>query len=373
MTKLQLPWLTNSSVEQLDLSMNFKHSSRFPLVVWSSKLSKTKKTQLKLLCGLNEYPFKEINASDPATLDKEMENAWQEIQTPSIIIIGDNQEFPPMKFKTQFGIHYSDLIYADIGNKGMFDVGIGRIFGSMDTITKHLQIKIGDSNEAFLFETDPKRSSSTIEAVKALGFDLSLVGKYDDQHKSKLENAELIMQVSDGLISETIHGSPLEWISSSGTIMNYKHMSGLEFKNYPLIFSESCSTAAFGPLLYNALRAGAMYYGATSPSANNPREFSSWRACAFADGIKIGMLDLMDEVQTIGEVQMGVNKAIYSSLSDTHKNLLERALEKPLEGIEIPDQEVATLLQFNLFGNPERPVVVGIDPDFDSGVIHLDT
>lgn len=342
-------------------------------MVWSRQLSQSKREGLELLCGLNNYPHKELSGYQPNSLDREMEEVWAEMQTSSIIIIGDYLEFPPMKFKTQFGSHYTDFLYGDIGNEGEFDVGIGRIFGSIETIKNHLTLNIGDSNKAVLFETNPERSSTTIEGVKALGFDVKLLGKYTPEHKDLLENAELIMQVSDGLITETIHGSPLEWVSASGTIMNYKDFSDLKFKNYPLIFSESCSTASFGPLLANALRAGAMYYGATSPSANNPREFASWRSCAFADGVKIGLLDLMDEVKTIGEVQREINKTLFESLSSSNKSLIRQAMSNSISGQEITQQEVATILQFNLFGNPERPVVVGIDPDFDAGIIHYDT
>lgn len=374
MVKINLPYLRDNQMEIKTIEYPYSRPNHFPLVVWSKKLSRTKKQSLKLLCGLHNYPFRELSGLDAFQLDREMEQAWEQEQTKSILIIGDYMEFPPMKFKTRFGIHYSDYIYADVGNEGEADVGIGRVFGSIETIRRHLQMQIGDSNQAIVFDSDPNRASSTIEAVKALGFELQVLQRYDPvKDKPLLENAELILQVSDGVVNERIHGSSLKWASHSYTIMDYNDFQQLKFKNYPVIFSEACSTASFGPLLSAVLQAGAMYYGATSLSMNNPKEFSNWRACPYADGVKIGMLDVMDEVQTMGQVVQKINTELFKSLSASQKGQLQSALNNAKKGEDIPSSEVATILQYNLFGNPERPVTVGIDPDYDAGVIHYDT
>lgn len=374
MVRINLPYLREDSLETKTIEYSFSRPNNLPLVVWSKKLSGTKKQELKLLCGLHNYPYRELNGLDPFQLDSEMEKAWEQEQTQSILIVGDYMEFPPMRFKTQFGIHYSDYIYADVGNEGEADVGIGRVFGSIETIRKHLQMQIGDSNKAVLFDSDPERSSNTIEAVKALGFELKVLQRYEpESDKELLENAELILQVSDGVVNERIHGSSLKWASHNYTIMDYNDFQNIRFKNYPVIFSEACSTASFGPLLSAVLQAGAMYYGATSLSMNNPKEFSNWRACPYADGVKIGMLDILDEVQSMGQVVQEINTELFKSLSSSQQQQLQNALRNAKTGEDVPSSEVATILQFNLFGNPERPVTVGIDPDYDAGVVHYDT
>ncbi len=373
MRKLDLPIYDNNELSELEINFEFNRPANLPLVVWSNNISQKKKDALELICGINNFPYQELIGDDVMTIDRNLEATWESYQTNSILIVGDYLEFPPMKFQTRFGVHYSDFIYADVGNEGSADVGIGRVFGSIQTISKHLQMRIGDSNRAVLFDTDPVRSSATIEAVKALGFDLDVLSEYREDNKSMLEDAELILQVSDGVSTERIHGTPMEWASHNGKIMDYNDFSTLEFKNYPLIFSEACSTVSYGPLLTNILKAGGMYYGATSPSFNNPKEYSNWRACSYCDGIKIGLLDVMDEVSTIGQVVRELNQTLFESLSASQQDLLSKALKNPLIGETIADPEIETILQFNLFGNPDRPIVVGVDPDYDAGVIHFDT
>ena len=179
-----------------------------------------------------------------------------------------------------------------------------------------------------------------------------------------LEKAEMILQYSDGTFFDRVHGNPKEWYGGNPpkAFFTYKDFRKIQFQCYPFIFSEACNTASFGPFLREAIRALSVYLGATSLTYNNKKEFDHWENCHYCDGVKYGILDLLEKKQNLGEVKLTVDKTLFETLP-TSKQSKILALNRNI-GMNIDDSEIISTIQWILFGNPLRPVTVSIMPSF---------
>ncbi len=116
---------------------------------------------------------------------------------------------------------------------------------------------------------------------------------------------------------------------------------------------------------------GACYIGATLDTMNNLEPFDDWRECAYADGWKFGFLDLLDTHDLIGEVKIGVDRAIYDNLADSVKRELEDV--RSGENIEVTTDNALSAAEWVMFGNPLRRTTVGPQADFTPGKLLVDT
>jgi hypothetical protein len=228
-----------------------------------------------------------------------------------------------------------------------------------------------DSDIAIVFDSQPGRSSRHVEGLASLGLDVEVLKKFTPEEAKLLSVAEFILQFSDGVYTQRIHGSPDRWASHNSVILSHEQASSIRFEGYPVIFSEACSTAQEGPLLKAFLDQGACYIGATLDTVNNSEPYDDWRFCPFADGIKWGFLDLLDTYDTIGQVKANVDREIYERLDN--KIVREIDLARTGEQPTLPSHQSLSLLEWNMFGNPMRRTTVGPEADFTPGRIVVDT
>jgi hypothetical protein len=104
---------------------------------------------------------------------------------------------------------------------------------------------------------------------------------------------------------------------------------------------------------------------------NNVEAFDDWRFCAYADGWKFGFLDLLDTHKLIGQVKVGVDRAIYENLDDIIKKELT-AIRKG-ERFEITSDNGLSATEWVMFGNPLRRTTVGPAADYTPGRLIVDT
>jgi len=332
---------------------------KMPLVLWTNKLNKECKKAVEKFCRENDLPYYELQHGDVFEIKKEYDKVVELFNSNKVVIVGDNYEFPPLKFIFRKRICNSDIIYEDLGSDGALEIQVGRIFGDQNTVIYHLRGKYGYSDLAVVFDTTPRLSELPVKVLIGLGFKVKMCNSFTPNITPILENSEMILQYSDGTIFDRVHGNNKYWYGGypPRVILSYRELETIRFKNYPLIFAEACRTANFGPLVKNAIKAGAAYLGATADTFNNTEEYYEWKECHFCDGYKYGVLEGLTKFKTIGEVKLHVEKELFETLNDTQQKQII-ALEEGHKK-EVKDIEVLSTIEFMLFGNPDRPVVVG--------------
>ncbi|MGY5875838.1 MAG: C25 family cysteine peptidase [Candidatus Thorarchaeota archaeon] len=288
-----------------------------------------------------------------------------------VLLIGDNKELPGTQMAYQGAYTWTDFFFEDADGDHIPDIPVGRIYGPPKTVLYHMDPMIIDSNLAVVFDSQPGRSTRHVEGLVKLGFDVEVLQKFSESDTKILEVSEFILQFSDGVFTSRIHGTPEQWASHNAVILSYQQAESIKFKGYPVIFSEACSTAQDGPLLKAFLNQGAVYIGSTLDTVNNIEPFDDWRQCAYCDGYKFGFLDLLDTHDLIGQVKVGVDRAIFENLADPIKAEIEgvRTGTKP----QLESENAITVLEWQMFGNPLRRTTVGPDADFTPGKIIVDT
>ncbi len=289
----------------------------------------------------------------------------------AVLLIGNLEQLPPyyLYYKGEPG--FTDYFYQDITGDHKPDVPVGRIFGTRNVVLHHMDPPIIDSDIAIIFDTEPNRSSRHVVALHKLGFDVEILRKYHPDDAELLASSEFILQFSDGHYTRRIHGNPEAWLSHSTVVLAHNSVETIDFKGYPVVFSEACSTANNGPLLRAFLQKGACYIGSPFETVNNVRPFNNWRECASADGWKFGFLDLLDTFDTIGEVKINVDINLYINLDDKFRRELKDLSEG--ETSQINSDETLSVVEWNLFGNPLRISTRGPKADFVPGRIVVDT
>ena len=329
------------------------------VVVWSNKLSTIKKEALRRYCKNQGLISTEIKTRNVFEANREIEKAAEDWRIKHLLIIGDAKEFPSLKYIFRNKARYTDIIYQDLGGEGNIILSVGRVFGNKETILSHLECSYGDSNLAVVFDTTPKTSELPVKALIDLGFKVELLDRFSENKIPLLEDAEMILQYSDGTILDRVHGDNNSWFGGNPPteLLSWKDLSKIKFKYYPFVFSEACSTANFGLLVRKMLEAGGMYLGATSPTYNNPRVYRNWMTCHYCDGYKYGVLDSLDSCDTVGEVKVKVDRELFNTLNEKQQKEILDLEEGARERID--DIEVLATIQFMLFGNPQRPATVG--------------
>ncbi len=288
-----------------------------------------------------------------------------------ILLIGTRNELPGVHLKFQQNDGYSDWFTEDADGDGIPDIPVGRIYGPPKTVLYHMDPQIIDSDIAVVFDSEPGRSDKHVKALAKLGFDVEVLRKYESVHSKLLSVSEFILQFSDGIYTSRVHGTPEMWVTHNSLIMNHEHVRQIEFRGYPVVYSEACSTAKEGALIRAFLDSGACYIGSTMDTINNRVPFDNWRKCAYADGYKYGILDLLDSKAFIGQVKLGVDREIYENLDQRHK----MEIEKISTGItaDVSSENVLSVLEWIMCGNPLRSTTVGPNADYTPGTIIVDT
>ena len=310
-------------------------------------------------CRKKEIPVAEIKARSVFDVVKRVHRELDAHGVTKLIILGDKDQFPCLEYRWEKGKGYTDIIYSDPRKDGNLTVTVGRIYGSTETILVHLEGKYGDSNEAVVFDTTPRRSELPIQALESLGFYTYLASGFTDATRRMMERAEFVLQYSDGTLYDRVHGDPKRWFGGRRPrkLLDYNDVASVMFKYYPVIYAEACSTANFGPLLHAFLAQKTIYVGSTTPTYNNHIEFDSWETCHFCDGYKYGFLDLLDSRNTIGEVKRDVDAGLFSTLDQANSKQYETLLRGKTR--DPKTIELLSTIQNLLFGNPNRPVTVG--------------
>jgi hypothetical protein len=288
-----------------------------------------------------------------------------------VILIGTNKELPATQISYEGTYGFTDWFIQDLDNDGKPDFPFGRIFGPPKTVLYHMDPCIVDSNIAIVFDSQPGRSDKHVKALVELGFDVEVLHRYTEEEEKLLSVSEFILQFSDGVFTARIHGTPDRWATHNSVILSYDQASAIEFQGYPVVFSEACSTAQEGPLLKAFLNSGAAYVGATLDTMNNVEPFEDWRKCAYCDGWKFGLLDLLDSYDLIGEVKIAVDRALTENLEPKVLAEIEKVRKGDTTTLTI-DKSVSAV-EWMLYGNPLRNAPAGPNADFTPGRISVDT
>ncbi len=288
-----------------------------------------------------------------------------------ILLLGSNKQLPatPLAYQGVFG--FTDWFLQDTTGDGIPDSPVGRVFGSPDTILSHFDPMIIDSNIAIVFDSQPGRSTRHVESLIDLGFDVEILKRFTQEDAKLLGVTEFILQFSDGVFTNRIHGTPEKWISHNSVILSAEQVPVIKFQGYPVIYSEACSTAQEGPLLKAFLKQCACYIGATLDTMNNTEPFENWKDCAFSDGWKYGFLDLLDTHGFIGQVKTQVDRALHEHLDAKYKREIDNVRNG--KSNELESSQAVSTVEWVLFGNPLRRTTVGPHADFTPGTIVVDT
>ncbi len=343
-------------------------------------------SKLLIICGSVPKPDMKVfkNAAKKIEADFVIADAssWRETgdiirkaydpgQHRAVLLIGTNSQLPahPLKYKGDHAV--TDWFFQDIDGDLRPDVPIGRVFGSQETVLKHIDPPIIDSDIAIIFDAEPNRTSRHVIALHKLGFDVEILKRFHPEDADLLAASEFILQFSDGRYTRRIHGNPSAWAAHNSVVLSHEHVRDINFVGYPVVFSEACSTAQEGPLLKAFLDRGACYIGAPLETVNNIYPFESWRECAAADGWKFGFLDLLDTFDTIGEVKVNVDINLFINLNERLVSEIQDIASGKTS--EIRADEVLSVIEWNLFGNPLRVSTRGPNADYVPGVIVVDT
>jgi len=324
------------------------HSPKFPDI-----------QEIQKFCKQKQMPITEISTKSVYDAAKKVHKELDSRGLTKLIIIGDNEQFPCLEYKWEKEKGYTDIIYNDPHKDGNLSVNVGRVYGSTETVLAHLDGVYGDSNEAVVFDTTPRRNELPVQALESLGFRTYLASSFTNATRVMMERAEFILQYSDGTIYDRVHGNPDRWYGGKRPrkLLDYYDVSLVKFQHYPIVYAEACYTANFGSLLYAFMTQKAVYVGSTSPTYNNNRECDSWDTCHTCDGFKYGFLDLLDSRDTIGSVKRDVEAKFLSTLPNDDCKKYTALLHKKKS--EIKSVALLSSIQNILFGNPNRPTTVG--------------
>lgn len=336
------------------------------LIVWKpNKFPKNKIESIEKFCKLNSINNLEITSENIFEINRYIVKESDYQNSDYILILGDIIQFPSLEFYHKNYLAHTDMIFEQIGD---FTLKIGRIYGGLKTLQNHIRFKFGDSNFAVVVDTTPKRSELPVKVLEGLDFKVFMWAGIKGQPirimEPFLEKAEMILQYSDGTFFDRVHGSPREWYGGNPprAFFTYKDFKKIQFQCYPFIFSEACQTANFGPFVYEAIRALSAYVGATCLTYNNKMEYETWENCHTCDGVKYGYLDLLTRKQTLGEVKLSVEKTLFQTLPESKQKEILNLTNK--NRMKINNQDIISTIQWILFGNPLRPVTVGVNPSF---------
>ena len=288
-----------------------------------------------------------------------------------VLLIGSNKELPATQISYQNTYAFTDWFMQDLDGDSIPDTPIGRIFGPTETVLYHMDPFIIDSNIAVVFDSQPKRSDRHVKGLAALGFDVEVLNRFTESETNLLAMSEFILQLSDGVFTSRIHGTPERWATHNSVILSHDQAAGIKFEGYPVVFSEACRTAQEGPLLKAFLNQGACYIGATLDTLNNVEPFNDWRMCPYCDGWKFGFLDELDSHELIGEVKIAVDRALTENLDS--KVLTELDNVRKGETTTLTQDQTVSVVEWVLFGNPLRNTTVGPSANYTPGRIVADT
>jgi len=314
--------------------------------------------------------FVHIQPSSWQETRETIRNVYDEKEHSAVLLIGNNRELPGTKIQHREIQGFTDYFIQDLEDNQIPGVPMGRVFGDPEVVLYHMDPCIIDSNIAVLFDNIPHRSRLHVDSLSRLGFNVEIFKRFKPRYSRILEVSEFILQFSDGYAAERVHGTPERWASNNLVVLNNHHVEGMEFKGYPVVYSEACRTAQEGPLLKAFLKARACYIGATLETMNNTEMFDDWETCPFSDGWKFGFLDLLDSYETIGEVKLAVDRTLASCLTEMQREEIEAIIHGTPT---IQSNEVASVIEWMLYGNPLRRTTVGPRADFKPGKIIVDT
>lgn len=306
---------------------------------------------VKRFCRKKHLNLEEIKTNEVSVASKLIRKVSDDFEY--LVIMGDEKQFPTYKF-THLGVMaHTDFIYQCDSH-----LKVGRVLGGTRTITDHLRCCCGDSKLTIVIDTEPNRSENAIIKLEEIGYQVFLWKGVNGQSfkmmEPLLEKAQMIFQYSDGTFKDKVRGNAKEWYGGNPAraFFTYKDLRKIQFTNYPLIFSEACTTANFGPFVRAMSEANAAYIGATCMTYNNKHTADEWELDHSCEGIKYGILNQLNKNGYIGDMLNHVLKSLMESLPPSSKNVLSEIEKgKPLE---INNKKVISIIQWILFGNPLR-------------------
>jgi len=337
-----------------------KHPKHFPsqklldklLIIWNPDNFPQQKIEIiKRFCKKKQLKWQEIKTNEVTVAAKQIRRRTDDFEY--LLIVGDEKQFPTYKFTHVGIIAHTDYIY-----QGDSHLKIGRVVGGTRVITEHLKCCCGDSNLTIVIDTEPTRSEDAIKQLEKMGYQVfhwrGINGQSFKLMEPLIEKAQMIFQYSDGTARDKVRGNAKEWYGGTPAraFFTYKDLRRIQFINYPLIFSEACTTANFGPFVRAMCEANATYIGASCTTYNGEEPDVSWENDHSCDGIKFGILDQLDKHHTAGDMFSHVIKVLRETLSSSsQKCLMDIQKGKPME---IKDTKIISVIEWVLFGNPLR-------------------
>jgi len=376
----------SGSVNEISKKFVRRERSESELIFDVGKMQRDVLSKMLVICGkvgsdnaeLYEQKAKEIECDyilekgrSWVLTQKTIRGAYEPGHHRGVLLIGDNKQLPATQIAYHQVFGFTDWFLQDLDGDSIPDFPIGRIFGPPQTVLYHMDPIIIDSNVAVIFDSQPGRSSLYVEGLTRLGFDVEVLNRFTEKASRLLSVSEFILQFSDGMLSNRIHGTPREWSTGNSAILTHEQAATIHFEGYPVVFSEACSTAQEGPLLRAFLNQGALYIGSTLETMNNLEPSDDWRMCPYSDGVKFGFLDLLDSLEMVGEVKVTVDREIARNLSPRVLGDLQNVRNG--KSNTLTEDQAVSACEWVLFGNPLRKTPVGPNASYTPGRILVDT
>jgi len=248
----------SGSVNEISKKFVKRERSESELVFDVGKMDRDVLSKMLVVCGkvgsdnvaLYEKKAKEIECEfvvekgrSWVLTQKTIRGRYEPSYHRGVLLIGDNKQLPATQIAYHQIFGFTDWFLQDLDADSVPDFPVGRIFGPAQTVLYHMDPLIIDSDIAIVFDSQPGRSSRYIEGLTSLGFDVEVLSKFTESASRLLAVSEFILQFSDGMLTNRIHGTPREWATGNSAILTHEQAATIHFEGYPVVFSEACSTA----------------------------------------------------------------------------------------------------------------------------------
>ncbi len=283
--------------------------------------------------GINYRYFENERYEDVLRVVKD---CYDETNDPRVVLVGvDPIEYSGVETFTP---------YFDIDEDGYLEVAGSWLPADEEIIVKHIESmkRVNFDNrrekEDIVIVVQPDEYKF-INQMKKQSYNFRVMEKIiEDEDYDSWKDADMIIQVSDG--DPRIHSDGEDWNVSeqifvftkriyqalNGNDFLRKTEDGWQFTNYPVVFSETCNAGVIDSLLRKAFTNASSLYIASTTSTRNAIKKDRWEKIPRGDGVKYGIIDKLDEIDSMFMIYKDVINTLIDNLPNVDKELVKDAL-----------------------------------------------